>query len=114
MQDFRDKVVVVTGSAGGIGRSVAAAFLKEGAKAVLADVGEQQLIATNHQFQAEGYETLAVVTDVSKPDAVERLAVEAYRRFGRVDVLCNNAAVTWGGGRPLGRALWKTGSGSSA
>ena len=97
MDNFRGKVIVVTGSAGGIGRSIATAFLKEGAKVVLADVGEQQLITTNRSFEAEGFETLAVVTDVSKPDAVERLAVQAYRRFGRVDVLCNNAAVTWGG-----------------
>jgi NAD(P)-dependent dehydrogenase (short-subunit alcohol dehydrogenase family) len=97
MQNFKNKVVVVTGAAGGIGRALAEAFLREGAKAVLADIEEESLLATRRDLQASAAEVEAVVTDVSKPDQVEHLAAEAYRLFGRVDVLCNNAGITYGG-----------------
>ena len=97
MQNFENKVVVVTGAASGIGRALAGAFLREGAKAVLADIEEESLLETCRDLQSVSADVEAVVTDVSKPDQVERLAAEAYRSFGRVDVLCNNAAITYGG-----------------
>ena len=97
MQNFKNKVVVVTGAAGGIGRALAEAFLGEGAKVVLADIEEESLLVTRSDLQSVAPDVEAVVTDVSKPDQVERLAAEAYRLFGRVDVLCNNAGITYGG-----------------
>ncbi len=97
MQNFENKVVVVTGAASGIGRALAGAFLREGAKAGLADIEEESLLPTRRDLQSVSADVEAVVTDVSKPDQVERLAAEAYRSFGRVDVLCNNAAITYGG-----------------
>ena len=97
MQDFKNKVVVITGAASGIGRALAEAFLREGAQAMLADIDKDSLFATLNDLKSEAQNVDAVVTDVSNPEQVEHLAAEAFRVFGRVDVLCNNAAITYGG-----------------
>lgn len=97
MQDFNHRVAVITGAASGIGKALATAFLREGARVVCADVDETALHATCDQLSGDGYDLLAVQTDVSQPAHLERLAVQAYRQFGQVDILCNNAAVTHGG-----------------
>ena len=97
MQSFQNQVAVVTGSASGIGKALARALLQEGAQVVLADVNPQALDAALAEFRADGHQALAVATDVSQPAQLERLAVHAYREFGKVDILCNNAAVTHGG-----------------
>jgi NAD(P)-dependent dehydrogenase (short-subunit alcohol dehydrogenase family) len=97
MQNFKNKVVVITGAAGGIGRAMAEAFLREGSKVVIADIDADSLVATRRELLSVSPEVEAVVTDVSKPEQVEHLAAEAYRIFGRVDILCNNAAITYGG-----------------
>src|SRR2546423_1776562 len=92
------KVVVITGSAGGIGRYVARTYAEAGAKLVVADVKPLDIVSG--EIEELGAECLAVPTDVSDPDAVQGLMARAVERFGRVDVLHNNAAVVthfhWG------------------
>jgi len=83
------RVAVVTGAGSGIGRAVARQMLADGYRVALAGRREQQLLES-----ADGHpEALAVPCDVTVPDDVERLFAAVLRRWGRVDVLFNNAGV---------------------
>ena len=83
------RVVVVTGAGSGIGRAVARLMLAEGYRVVLAGRREAQLLET-----AAGHaQAFAVPCDVTGPDDVERLFAAVLKRWGRVDVLFNNAGV---------------------
>lgn len=98
MREFKDKVAVVTGGASGIGRGMAERFGSEGMKVVLADVEEQALRQAEAEFREKGVDVLGVVTDVSKPEALENLAQQTLNAFGKVHIVCNNAGVAgaWG------------------
>ena len=87
-------VAVVTGAGSGIGAALAAAFGAAGGRVVLADVEVAALERVGATLSADGVEVLTVPTDVSDADAVDRLAQATVERFGRVDVLCNNAGVS--------------------
>lgn len=97
MEDFRDKVAVVTGAASGIGFGLARRFASEGMKVVMADVEEPALKSAADQLESEGAEVLAVVTDVSDHDAVQALAAATFDRFGTAHIVCNNAGIGTGG-----------------
>jgi NAD(P)-dependent dehydrogenase (short-subunit alcohol dehydrogenase family) len=97
MQDFTDRVAVVTGGASGIGFGLANAFAAEGMKLVLADIEAPALADAVAKLEADGAEVLGVVTDVSKAEQVQALADATVDRFGAVHVLCNNAGVGGGG-----------------
>ena len=106
------QVAVVTGAASGIGLGLAERFARSGLDVVLADVDEPGLTAEAERVGATGVRTLAVVTDVSDPGAVEALAAATVERFGSVDVVCNNAGVVsladpWSG--PLAAWEWVVG-----
>jgi NAD(P)-dependent dehydrogenase (short-subunit alcohol dehydrogenase family) len=98
MKEFEGKVAVVTGGASGIGRGMAERFGAEGMKVVLADVEEEALKVAEGEFREKGVDVLAVRTDVSKAESVEKLAQETLNAFGKVHVVCNNAGVAgaWG------------------
>jgi NAD(P)-dependent dehydrogenase (short-subunit alcohol dehydrogenase family) len=83
------RVAVVTGAGSGIGRAVARQMLADGYRVALAGRREQQLLETADVHP----EALAVPCDVTVPDDVERLFAAVLRRWGRVDVLFNNAGV---------------------
>src|SRR5690554_301780 len=89
---FKDKVVVVTGAARGIGRAIAERFLSEGANVVLADVDEARLKSTVDELDA-GTRALAAVTDVRSKEQVEAAIAAAVRTYGRLDVMVNNAGI---------------------
>ena len=88
------RVAVVTGAASGIGRALAEAFAAAGSAVVVADLdgAEAEVVAAG--IRAAGGEAEAVPVDVSDAAAVDRLAAATLERFGRVDVLCNNAGVS--------------------
>jgi NAD(P)-dependent dehydrogenase (short-subunit alcohol dehydrogenase family) len=88
------RVAVVTGAASGIGRALAEAFAAAGSAVVVADLdgAEAEVVASG--IQAAGGEAAAVTVDVSDAAAVDGLAATTLERFGRVDVLCNNAGVS--------------------
>jgi NAD(P)-dependent dehydrogenase (short-subunit alcohol dehydrogenase family) len=90
MQEFRDRVAVVTGGASGVGKALARAFLGEGMKVVIADVEEPALKAATEEL---GGEVMGVVTDVSDPASVRALADRVFERYGACHILCNNAGV---------------------
>lgn len=92
MRDFKDAVAVVTGAASGIGLALAHEAQARGAKLVLADIRADALAEAARTLAASG-EVLAVETDVADARAVEALAEATYARFGRANLLVNNAGV---------------------
>ena len=91
--ELQDKVVVITGAAGGLGREFALGFAAEGAKILAADVAEAGLAETVKLVESAGGEALAVRVDVTSKASTDALAEAAIAHFGRIDVLVNNAAI---------------------
>ncbi len=89
------RVAVVTGAASGIGRALVEAFAAAGSSVVVADLdgAEAERVAASLRSEA-GADAWAVTVDVSDAAAVEAFAAATVERFGRVDVLCNNAGVS--------------------
>jgi 3-oxoacyl-[acyl-carrier protein] reductase len=93
MARLQDRVIIVTGGAHGIGRAYCQGLAREGARVVVADIDGGGAEAVAKTLSAAGHEALAVETDVSQPEATERMARAAVERFGRIDGLINNAAL---------------------
>ncbi len=92
------QVAVITGSGRGIGRAIALAYAREGAKLALAARSASELQEAVNAVAALGAEAIAVRTDVTSRKDTERLAHSVVERFGRIDVLVNNA----GSSGPIG------------
>ena len=88
------QVAVITGAGRGIGRAIALAYAREGAKLALAARSEFELQDAVNAVSESGVEAIAVRTDVTSQEDTERLAHEAVERFGRIDVLVNNAGIS--------------------
>jgi len=93
MKEFKHKVAVITGGAGGIGRAMAERFASEKMKIALADVEEEALMKAEKEMRDQGANVLGVLTDVSKAEEIEALARKTINAFGAVHILCNNAGV---------------------
>jgi 2-deoxy-D-gluconate 3-dehydrogenase len=92
--DLTGKVAMVTGGNGGIGLGIAHGLAQAGARIVILGRNtEKSQSAAAEVRSRSGVETLIVTADVSRPEDVERAASEALRRFGRVDILFNNAGI---------------------
>ncbi|MFQ5859141.1 MAG: SDR family NAD(P)-dependent oxidoreductase [Anaerolineae bacterium] len=92
------KVALVTGGSQGIGRAVAQALAREGARVVICARNLERLEAAASQMAEEsGSEVVPVQADTSQPQDVERLVQAAIDRFGRIDILVNNAGSSPGG-----------------
>ena len=89
---LQDKVVVITGSGQGIGKHAAKTFAKEKAKVVIADFNADLAMKTAAEI-GQATEALAVHADVRDEDSVKKMIDEVIRRFGRIDVMMNNAAI---------------------
>ncbi len=87
------KVVMVTGASQGLGKALALAFAKEGANLVLNSRSEDSIRPVAGEAEGLGAEVLAVAADVSRDADAERLVSEAAGRFGKIDVLVNNAGL---------------------
>jgi NAD(P)-dependent dehydrogenase (short-subunit alcohol dehydrogenase family) len=94
MTTFADRVAVVTGGASGIGRGIAVELARRGASVAIADINVTRLEATVAELRSIGVDALGVRCDVASDEDVDRFRNETIRRFGHVDVLCNNAGVS--------------------
>lgn len=98
--DIKDKVVLVTGASTGIGAAVAKGFAREGARVVVHyNASRDAATAVAGAITEAGGEALAVQADVTRPDEVAALVSQTLERFGRIDILINNA------GGMLGRVV---------
>lgn len=91
---FKDKVVIVTGATSGIGEACAMAFGKEGAKVVITGRKQVKIDNTLHKLQQAKIEAIGVLADVAYEPDNEKVAMEAIRRFGKIDILINNAGIS--------------------
>src|SRR6266513_4224342 len=86
---LRGKVAVITGAAGGLGREAALLFSDEGARVCVADVGRE----AGEKTASACRDAFFFAADVSDPKSVESMYAETARRYGKVDVLYNNAGI---------------------
>lgn len=92
---LKDKVALVTGAASGIGRATAALFGQEGAKVMCADVDAEGAERVAQQIADGGGEAASLQADVSQAADVERMVRRTVERWGRLDVLVNNAGIVF-------------------
>lgn len=90
---FKDKVVLITGAAGGIGRAAAKAFAEQGARIVAADTDAIDGESTARLVREQGAEAVFVATDVSKASDCDMMVKRAVSEFGRLDIAFNNAGI---------------------
>lgn len=88
---FEDKTVIVTGAGRGIGRAIALAFAREGARLVLAARTKKQIEETAAIITRQGGQAVAIACDVTQEEAVKQLTRGAVKAFGGIDILVNNA-----------------------
>ncbi len=93
MDRLKDRVIIVTGGAQGIGRAYCEGFAREGARVVVADLNTTAAEELVQTLGKRGQDAIPVRVDVSQPEDTERMAQAAIERFGRIDGLINNAAV---------------------
>jgi NAD(P)-dependent dehydrogenase (short-subunit alcohol dehydrogenase family) len=94
---LRDKVSLVTGAGGGIGRGIAMRFAREGAAVGVLDVSADAAAAAAREINGGDGRALALACDLRRPEAVSAAVASLTRRFGPVDIVVNNAAVMPGG-----------------
>lgn len=92
--NLKGQVAFITGSARGIGKSIAIAFVKAGANIVIADIDLTSSQQTAQEIKEGAVETYAVQINVADADSVAAAFKSAMDRFGRIDVLVNNAGIT--------------------
>ncbi len=90
---LKDKVALITGGGRGIGKAVALAYAREGARLAICARTAPEIEETAKEIKALGTECLAVECDVSLEEPVKKLVEKVQERFGRIDVLINNAGV---------------------
>jgi 3-oxoacyl-[acyl-carrier protein] reductase len=90
---LENKVAVITGGAQGIGRTVALGMARDGARVVVADLQGEKAKSVARELQTLGTEAIAVEVNVASEASVKNLAEQTFNRFGRVDILVNDAGV---------------------
>ena len=91
LDHVRDRVALVTGAARGIGKAIATALCRAGAKVALADILPQELEATAEELGASGSVVFPVVVDVTQPEQVDAMVAQVAQELGPIDILVNNA-----------------------
>jgi NAD(P)-dependent dehydrogenase (short-subunit alcohol dehydrogenase family) len=90
---FADKIAIVTGGGGEIGRAIAIRLAREGATSVIVDCNKDQADKVAAEITGSGGQAWACQTDVARRDQVEAMASAVFARHGRIDVLCNIAGI---------------------
>ena len=96
MLDFHGQVVVVTGSGSpkGIGKTIAKTFARQGAQLIITDMNAQGVKDVVEEIQAEGGKAYGIVSNITDEKSVQDMVDEIVEKFGRLDVLVNNAGIS--------------------
>lgn len=94
--DLTGKTAIVTGGSRGIGKEMAEALAEAGANLMLCARRREWLDETVKEFAERGFSAVGKICDVSKPEEVQAIVDSTVKRFGSVDILINNAGVSWG------------------
>ena len=94
MKRAQDKVVIITGGASGIGRVSALRFAAEGAIVIIWDIDMDKAEATRAEMEAQGGQAVVAQVNTTQPEQVKSAAQAVQDKFGRIDVLINNAGIT--------------------
>jgi 3-oxoacyl-[acyl-carrier protein] reductase len=92
VKGLKDKVALITGAAGGIGKATALRFAEEGAKLVVADFADGS--GTVNEIKAKGAEAIYIQVDVTNLESCQNMVAKALETFNRIDILINNAGIT--------------------
>ena len=103
MNRLENKVAVVTGANSGVGAAIAKLFAAEGAVVVMTARREAALEEVAGQIEAAGGKTFVMATDISKAEDPERLMAAVEEKYGKIDVLVNNAGILESGLKPVDR-----------
>ena len=98
---LQNKIAIITGAAGGMGRAAALLFAREGAKVAVVDLAESAALPTVEEIRKDGGTAIAIGADVTRTDDVKRIAERTVSELGLPNVLFNNAGVDTEGKRPL-------------
>lgn len=93
---LQNQVAIITGSGSGIGQATALLFAQEGAQIVVADRDAERAAETTAQIEVAGGQALTAIVDVTDSEAIAQMTTATLERFGRVDILVNNAAYSQG------------------
>lgn len=94
--DLTGKTAIVTGGSRGIGKEMAEALAEAGANLMICARRREWLDDTVNEFAARGFSVVGKVCDVSRPDEVQAVIDSTFKHFGSVDILINNAGISWG------------------
>ena len=86
---LKDRIAIITGAASGLGEACARRFAEEGALVVIADISEENGLRTSESIQRSNF----IQVDVTSPESVEAMVADTLEKFGRVDILMNNAGI---------------------
>jgi len=92
--DLKGKTALITGSARGIGKAIADRLATSGASVVISDIMEDVAKATADEFNSKGFDAMAVKADVSDKNDTAKLIDDTIERFGKIDIVVNNAGIT--------------------
>ncbi|CAH2986110.1 unnamed protein product [Chilo suppressalis] len=102
---FQDKVVIVTGASSGIGAAAAKLFTEEGASVVMVGRNKEKLASVEAQCMALGNAPFVLRADVANDDDAKRIINETIEKYGKLDVLVNNAGIVRYGNIPDGNLM---------
>jgi NAD(P)-dependent dehydrogenase (short-subunit alcohol dehydrogenase family) len=94
--DLSGQVAIITGGSVGLGRQMAEGLAEMGANLVLCARKKERCLQAAEELQAFGVQVLALACDVKDPASAQKVAQDTYDRFGRIDILINNAGTSWG------------------
>jgi NAD(P)-dependent dehydrogenase (short-subunit alcohol dehydrogenase family) len=107
MTDFSGKVCLITGAAGGLGKTIAESLVIAKAKVVIVDINVERLKTAEQELSFHG-DILALAVDITDEDAVKGMMFATFEKFGQLDIVVNNAGITdlFDGVATLEKSLW--------